>query len=137
MDGYRTLLVAMRVLDADEAEQFTTECSLAESDILNKETKLQQVYDKWERELSLLGATVLEDRLQENVQSTIQALHQADIKVWVLTGDKLETAESIGYSSKLLNLGMDVLHCRDADDVRRLFNREQASQQEADILSGQ
>jgi magnesium-transporting ATPase (P-type) len=137
MDGYRTLLVAMRVLDADEAEQFMTECSLAESDILNKETKLQQVYDKWERELSLLGATVLEDRLQENVQSTIQALHQADIKVWVLTGDKLETAESIGYSSKLLNLGMDVLHCRDADDVRRLFNREQASQQEADILSGQ
>ena len=74
-DGYRTLLVAMRVLDADEAEQFITECSLAESDIANKETKLAEVYDKWERDLSLLGATVLEDRLQENVESTIQALH--------------------------------------------------------------
>lgn len=44
-----------------------TECTLAESDVANKDEKLEKVYDKWERELSLLGATVLEDRLQENV----------------------------------------------------------------------
>lgn len=136
MDGYRTLLVAMRVLDQDEANQFVTECTLAESDVANKDEKLDQVYDKWERELSLLGATVLEDRLQENVQNTIQSLHQADIKVWVLTGDKLETAESIGYSSKLLTLNMEVLRCRDAEDVRLLFNRDCASKHESEVLSG-
>lgn len=53
----------MRVLDAEEANEFVTECSLAESDIINKDEKLNQVYDKWERDLTLLGATVLEDRL--------------------------------------------------------------------------
>ena len=57
----------MRVLDAEEANEFVTECSLAESDIINKDEKLNQVYDKWERDLTLLGATVLEDRLQDNV----------------------------------------------------------------------
>ena len=137
MDGYRTLLVAMRVLDADEATQFATECAKAESDIEKKDENLAKVYDKWERELSLLGATVLEDRLQENVQSTIESLHQADIKVWVLTGDKLETAESIGFSSKLLTLGMDIMRCRNEEDVKDLFNRDSATKNEADILSGQ
>lgn len=54
----------------------------------------------------------------------------------MLTGDKLETAESIGFSTKLLNLGMDVIRCRNAEDVKKIFNRDQASKHEADILNG-
>lgn len=50
----------------------------------------------------LLGATALEDRLQEGVGETISDLNKAGIKVWMLTGDKLETAENIGYATNLL-----------------------------------
>lgn len=101
-----------------------SECEKAEADLKNKDKRLAEIYDQWERNLSLLGATVLEDRLQDKVQQTIQSLHQADIKVWVLTGDKLETAESIGFSSKLLTLEMEILRCRDEEDIKVLFNIE-------------
>lgn len=50
----------------------------------------------------LLGVTALEDKLQEGVPQTIADLYRADIKIWMLTGDKLETAENIGYSSNLI-----------------------------------
>jgi magnesium-transporting ATPase (P-type) len=50
--------------------------------------------------------------------------------VWVLTGDKLETAESIGFSSKLLTYKMDILRCRDSEDVYELFNEEKAIENE-------
>jgi len=49
------------------------------------------------------GATGIEDRLQENVPETIQALRRAGMQVWVLTGDKPETAINIAYSCKLLD----------------------------------
>jgi len=52
--------------------------------------------------LILLAATAIEDKLQDEVDTTIDALKNAGIKVWVLTGDKVETAINIGYSCKLL-----------------------------------
>ena len=55
-----------------------------------------------ERNLKLLGATVIEDRLQDLVPETLSKLLQADIKVFMLTGDKLETAENIGKSCNLV-----------------------------------
>ena len=57
--------------------------------------------------MTLVGATAIEDRLQDKVPETIQQLKQAGIKVWVLTGDKIETAENIGYACGLLEDGMD------------------------------
>jgi phospholipid-translocating ATPase len=56
-----------------------------------------------ENQLFLLGATALEDKLQDGVPEVIDDLHHAGIKVWMLTGDKLETAENIGFSSKMFN----------------------------------
>lgn len=58
--------------------------------------------EELESNLILLGATALEDRLQEGVAETISDLHKADIKIWMLTGDKLETAENIGYATSLI-----------------------------------
>jgi len=54
----------------------------------------------------LIGATAIEDKLQANVGNTIDAIKKAGIKVWVLTGDKIETAINIGYSCKLLSNAM-------------------------------
>ena len=56
-----------------------------------------------EREFELVGATAIEDKLQEEVADTIAFIKKAGIKVWVLTGDKIETAINIGYSCALLN----------------------------------
>lgn len=55
------------------------------------------------------GATGIEDRLQECVPETIQSLHKAGVKVWVLTGDKMETAINVGFASNLLDKGMDIV----------------------------
>ena len=60
-----------------------------------------------ENGLKLVGSTAIEDKLQEDVAETIEAFKSTGIKVWVLTGDKVETAINIGYSTALLNNDMD------------------------------
>ena len=68
----------------------------------------------------LLGATALEDKLQDGVAETIEDFHSAGIKVWMLTGDKMETAENIGFSSKMFNEKMYIfkLQTGDADSTK-------------------
>ena len=63
---------------------------------------VREVYTGMERELTLVGVTGIEDRLQEEVVETIKDLRTARIKVWMLTGDKKETAINLGYSAGLL-----------------------------------
>lgn len=79
------------------------ECKNVENTIKNREETLMQVYSEFERGLFLLGATAVEDRLQDDVPETIKDLQRAGIKIWMLTGDKFETAESVSYSCKLID----------------------------------
>lgn len=74
-----------------------------------RERKVEDAANLIENNLMLLGATAIEDKLQEGVPETIAALIKADIYVWVLTGDKQETAINIGYSCKLISHGMDLI----------------------------
>ncbi|KAM8744847.1 phospholipid-transporting ATPase IC [Acanthopagrus schlegelii] len=100
----RTLCVAVRSVPEASWEQWSK--TLAQSAAMatcDREAVLEKLYDQMERELQLLGVTAIEDRLQEGVPETIALLQQAGIKVWVLTGDKKETAVNIGYSCKLLD----------------------------------
>lgn len=62
-----------------------------------------------EIDLKLLGATAVEDKLQDKVPETINSLLKADINVWVLTGDKQETAINIGYSTQLIVQGTSLI----------------------------
>ena len=71
--------------------------------LVNREQALQDLQSEIEIELIMVGATAIEDKLQDDVGYTIRKLKEADIKVWVLTGDKIETAINIGYSCQLLN----------------------------------
>lgn len=74
-----------------------------------RERKVEDAANLIENNLMLLGATAIEDKLQDGVPETIAALIKADIYVWVLTGDKQETAINIGYSCKLISHGMDLI----------------------------
>lgn len=94
--GFRTLLMAMKILDEREVKDFLNKCEEAERNLLTREKALQQIFSDFERDLVLVGATCVEDRLQDNVPETISDLQSAGIKIWMLTGDKLETAENIG-----------------------------------------
>ena len=68
---------------------------------------MDSLQDEIENELELVGATAIEDKLQDQVGLTISYIKEANIQVWVLTGDKIETAINIGYSCQLLNDSME------------------------------
>lgn len=108
-EGLRTLCIAQKELDEDEYQAWNREHDLAAAAIFDREDKLEKVSDIMERELTLLGGTAIEDRLQDGVPDTIALLGDAGIKLWVLTGDKVETAINIGFSCNLLNNDMDLI----------------------------
>ena len=103
MDGLRTLVLGVRELTQEQFDDWKAEHHKAAVALENRDEKLDAVYDMIEKDLTLLGATAIEDKLQDGVPQTIANLQLAGIKVWVLTGDKQETAINIGYSCNLLN----------------------------------
>ena len=108
-EGLRTLCIAQKVIGEKEYQEWNREHELAAAAIQNREDKLEAVSDAIERDLTLLGGTAIEDRLQEGVPDTIALLADAGIKLWVLTGDKVETAINIGFSCNLLNNDMELI----------------------------
>ena len=68
----------------------------------DRDVELAAAAEEIERDMTIVGATAIEDELQDNVEHTIEKLHDAGIRLWVCTGDKLETAINIGYSCKVL-----------------------------------
>uniref|UniRef100_A0A2P2MIL8 Phospholipid-transporting ATPase n=1 Tax=Rhizophora mucronata TaxID=61149 RepID=A0A2P2MIL8_RHIMU len=105
--GLRTLILAYRELNEEEYEIFDKEFSDAKNSVTaDREMLIDEVTDKIERDLILLGATAVEDKLQNGVPECIDKLAQAGIKIWVLTGDKMETAINIGFACSLLRQGM-------------------------------
>ena len=81
--------------------------------------KVEIIQSEIESKMILVGSTAIEDRLQEDVKETIEAFKETGIKVWVLTGDKVETAINIGYSCGLLNNQMEqyVINTSDSDEI--------------------
>uniref|UniRef100_A0A1A8SL41 Phospholipid-transporting ATPase n=1 Tax=Nothobranchius rachovii TaxID=451742 RepID=A0A1A8SL41_9TELE len=108
-DGLRTLCIAKKVLEEEEYDLWLKRQLLAESSIENREELLMESAQRLETDLTLLGCTGIVDRLQEDVPETIEALQQAGIRVWVLTGDKQETAVNIANACKLLRTNDQLL----------------------------
>uniref|UniRef100_A0A8C4T658 ATPase phospholipid transporting 8B3 n=1 Tax=Erpetoichthys calabaricus TaxID=27687 RepID=A0A8C4T658_ERPCA len=108
-DSLRTLCLASKNVPEEFYQSWSKEFLSATMAMQNKEAKLEAVYEKMEQELTLLGATAIEDKLQDGVPDTIHILKKGGIKIWMLTGDKQETAVNIGYSCKLLDNNMEIL----------------------------
>ncbi|XP_057951462.1 putative phospholipid-transporting ATPase 9 isoform X2 [Malania oleifera] len=105
--GLRTLVLAYRELDEEEYIVFNEEFTQAKNSLsADRVEMIDDVAEKIERGLILLGATAVEDKLQNGVPECIDKLAQAGIKIWVLTGDKMETAINIGFACSLLRQEM-------------------------------
>uniref|UniRef100_A0A672T8F7 Phospholipid-transporting ATPase n=1 Tax=Sinocyclocheilus grahami TaxID=75366 RepID=A0A672T8F7_SINGR len=108
-EGYRTLCVAYKQLSAEEYAVADTGLREARLTLQDREQKLMAMYNQVETGMSLIGATAVEDRLQEEAAETMEALQGAGMKVWVLTGDKMETAKSTCYACRLFQRGTELL----------------------------
>ncbi|XP_042411873.1 probable phospholipid-transporting ATPase 4 [Zingiber officinale] len=109
--GLRTLALAYKVLDQSEYSAWNAEFLKAKTTIgSDREALVERISDLMERDLILVGATAVEDKLQKGVPQCIDKLAQAGIKIWVLTGDKIETAVNIGFACSLLRQGMKQIY---------------------------
>ncbi|XP_058073822.1 phospholipid-transporting ATPase 3 isoform X2 [Magnolia sinica] len=104
--GLRTLCLAYKDLSSEWYESWNEKFIQAKSSLRDREKKLDEVSELIEKDLILIGSTAIEDKLQEGVPSCIETLSRAGIKIWVLTGDKMETAINIAYACNLINNDM-------------------------------
>lgn len=104
--GWRVIVLAFRVLSESEYMKYDAMLADATADLINREAKLVAAFDAIEMSMNILGVTAVEDRLQEDVEITLDDLRQAGIKIWVLTGDKVETAINISESCRHFSSNM-------------------------------
>lgn len=111
-EGLRTLTLAYKRISEDDYEAWSRRYHEATVTVHGRDEAVEAASAEIESELHLLGATAIEDKLQDGVPEAIADLKRAGIKVWVATGDKLETAIAIGMSSNLLARDMNLIIIR-------------------------
>ncbi|XP_003978792.1 phospholipid-transporting ATPase IC [Takifugu rubripes] len=116
----RTLCLCYKDISTAEFAAWSRKHKEAQVAMANRDEALDRVYEEIEKNLMLIGATAIEDKLQDGVPETIAKLAKADIKIWVLTGDKKETAENIGYSCSLLTDDMNIHYGEDVNEKLRI-----------------
>lgn len=121
----RTLCLCYKDIEEKEFEEWNKKFMAASVASANRDEALDKVYEEIEKDLILLGATAIEDKLQDGVPETISKLAKADIKIWVLTGDKKETAENIGFACELLTEDTTICY---GEDINALLNTRVESQ---------
>lgn len=109
-DGFRTLCCAYAEIDKSKYDEWCSRFKEATLESGDQKTKqMESCIAELERNLTLIGATAIEDKLQDDVPETIDTLLRAGINFWLLTGDKQETAINIGYSCKLISRKMPLI----------------------------
>lgn len=123
-EGLRTLVIGRKRLTFNVYEEFNSSYHKASTSMNNRDAQMQKTITQYlENDVELLGLTGVEDKLQVDVKSSIESLRNAGIKIWMLTGDKVETARCIGISTKLISRGQYI------HTIEKLKNHEIALQQ--------
>ncbi|NWY70654.1 AT8B3 ATPase, partial [Erithacus rubecula] len=117
----RTLCAASREVSEGEFRAWSRRHGAAAALLRHRQRELHRLYEDMERDLQLLGVTAIEDKLQDGVPETIQLLKLGNIKVWVLTGDKQETAMNIGYACRLLTDDMEILEEKEVSEILQAY----------------
>ena len=140
--GLRTLCYSYKIISHEEYKIFEKNYDEIKYKAINDKNVIHQVEEliyEFEDDMTLLGVTALEDRLQENVTQDIQDFIEAGINVWMITGDKLDTAESIGYSCKLFNDDTEVFRIKSGTEqevsnkLNDVYNQMKALEAEMEI----
>jgi len=149
MVGLRTLCIAYRVVPEEEYTAWSKKYAEATSSINDREEKVAEACEMIEHSLTLMGGTAIEDRLQDGVPNCIATLSTAGIKIWVLTGDKTETAINIGFACNLLQKDMllIIVHASDKQNTEKQLKEslekffgsgsENSSQKHALVIDGE
>lgn len=122
-EGLRTLVCAMAVLSQNEYLAWSKLFMEASNALMDRSTKIADVANRIEQNLELVGTTAIEDKLQDGVPQTIELLSSAGIKVWMLTGDKQETAVNIGFACSLLgdDMGVFTFHNCNSENIAKVL----------------
>lgn len=126
-EGLRTLCLAYRFISEEEYKPWARRFQEASASLYNREEKMDEASEAIERDLLLMGGTAIEDRLQDGVPETIAELAKSGIKLWVLTGDKTETAINIGFACNLLTTDMELV-------IVKSQNREETAEKLVEAL---
>lgn len=123
--GLRTLVIAAKPLSEGEYAEFLRRYTHARSVLQDRDAHVLAVMSSLEQHMDLLGLTGVEDKLQEHVKSTLETLRNAGIHMWMLTGDKAETAQCIGISARLIDRNQPIfqfLNCTTQREAARLLD---------------
>ncbi|KAL2374476.1 phospholipid-translocating ATPase [Blastomyces gilchristii SLH14081] len=121
-EGLRTLLYGYRFIEEADYQEWKARYHEATTSLVGRQEKIEQVGEQIETQLELGGATAIEDKLQKGVPEAIDKLRRANIKLWMLTGDKRETAINIGNSCRLVkDYSTVTILDHDAGDVERVI----------------
>jgi phospholipid-translocating ATPase len=105
-EGLRTLVVGRKRLSLSQYQEFSSKYKQASMSFQGRDVGMAKIVSEYlERDLELLGVTGVEDRLQRDVKSSLELMRNAGIKIWMLTGDKVETARCVAISAKLVARG--------------------------------
>ena len=120
-------MLAERTIPNDEYKEWIQKYNEASTSMIDREKKIEEVQDQIEQGLKLVGATAIEDKLQDEVGETIGFIKDAGVKVWVLTGDKVETAINIAYSCNLITNGYNQIII-DGQDMKKVESEIESAQ---------
>ncbi|KAJ1993125.1 hypothetical protein GGI25_002953 [Coemansia spiralis] len=122
--GLRTLMLCYRKISESEWVRWSSRYHAALGSVdSDREEQITLITDEMERDLRIAGATAIEDKLQERVPDTIASLRAAGMKIWVLTGDKMETAINIGFAANLLTKEMELWTISSSSGADRILSR--------------
>lgn len=107
-EGLRTLVYSQRFLSESEYKSWKKIYSDAATSLVDRQDRIEDASEIIEQNLELVGATAIEDKLQKGVPETVDKLRRANIKIWMLTGDKRETAINIAHSARICKPYSDV-----------------------------
>lgn len=139
-EGLRTLVIGRKQLSEEHYEAFKTALHQAQLGMQDRQRAVQSVIARYlESDLELLGLTGVEDKLQDDVKTTLESLRQAGIRIWMLTGDKVETATCIAISSRLFvrnQMVVQVQRLQDPQEASAILSRLRNSSKAALVIDG-
>ena len=113
VNGLRTLMVAYKEISEDYYNKWASKYIAVKTNVNHTEEDINKLYDEMETNFKLIGSTAIEDELQDNVDKIINDLMLTGMRVWMLTGDKLDTAKNIAFSCKLFKKEMKIFEIKE------------------------